>query len=102
MKTLKPKRYALVPGKVISKNDGDEHYINAPKLAYLYGIDFEACIVIGINDPYTPEQAERDGLTVLYPDFTGEYKVPENKQPRAWFNNFKESEHERFLGVVPA
>lgn len=31
-------RYVLHPGPIISKNDGDLHYINAPRLARLYGL----------------------------------------------------------------
>ena len=81
-------KYALVPGYVRSKNDGEEHYINAPTLAKLYGVDFKKCVVIGVNDPYTPEHARRDGLKVLYPDYIGRYIIPEEKI-KTWFNNFK-------------
>ncbi len=86
-------KYAIIPGEVMSMNDTGVHYITAPQVAKCYGVDFRECIVIGINDPYTPEQAESDGLIILRPDSTGEYKIPCKQQPRAWFNNNKESEN---------
>ena len=91
-------RYAIVPGIVHSKYDGDAHYVTAPQIARLYGVDFCDCIVIGIDDPYMPEQAEFDGLVVLRPDPTGRYRLP--GPPAAWFNNNEESEHGSVLGVV--
>ena len=37
--------YILFPGMVVSKADGDVHYIDAPTLARLYGLDIRECIV---------------------------------------------------------
>ena len=100
MKIARVAKYGLFPGDVVSKNDGDIHYITAPRLAQCYGIDFGDCIVYSVND--TREDAERDGLIPLFPDPTGEYRLPcRAKQASAWFNNYKESEHGRILGVVP-
>lgn len=45
-------RYILHPGWVESWNDGDRHYIDAPKLARLYGVPWNQCIV---HDPMRPE-----------------------------------------------
>lgn len=36
-------RYVLCPGMVISRNDGQQHYIGAMALARLYGVDPKEC-----------------------------------------------------------
>jgi hypothetical protein len=65
-------KYALCPGYVRSKTDGDLHYISAPRLAQLYGVQMSECIV------YTPERerTERmDDLVFLQPRYHGDYSL---------------------------
>lgn len=66
-------RYLLCPGSVISKNDGQTHYINAPELAKLYGVSLEECEIIDRNrwSPY-----RYLGLIRLEPRFDGNYTLP--------------------------
>ena len=106
MKIMSAPKYGLFPGDVVSKNDGDTHYITAPQLARCYGVNFGDCIVYSIND--TIEMAEMYGLIPLFPDPTGEYKIPElesepaleRKIVKSWYNNYKESEHGSVLDLV--
>jgi hypothetical protein len=42
-KIIPPKKYALHPGFVKSRTDGDRHYISAKYLAFLYGVDMREC-----------------------------------------------------------
>ena len=44
------RRFALYPGYVVSANDSDRHYIPAHKLAQLFGVDLNECVVIPIRD----------------------------------------------------
>lgn len=57
--------YVIHPGKVISKNDGQEHHVGAQRLAQLYGIHGGWVI-------YRPE-ATYPSAVHLYPDPTGVY-----------------------------
>lgn len=64
-------KYAVYPGYVISKNDGDRHYISAQQLMRLYKVDPRECIVVreqkiwfGIQD-----------LILLKPRYDGEYTI---------------------------
>lgn len=69
--------FVLYPGFVISRTDGDRHYINADQLARLYGLRDGEYVV------YQPPRAfdraaswRRDpyaGLTSLFPRADGDY-----------------------------
>lgn len=67
-------KYVVIGDKVISKYDGQEHYVNAKDLIRLYGIDPKECIthesMSGV--PLTRSIA---GLTVLRPRYDGKYKI---------------------------
>lgn len=69
--------YALYPGPVISKMDGDEHYIGAAQLAQLYGVRLSQCIVIHPEDFKKPWQrgliARAAQLPALRPRYSGDY-----------------------------
>jgi hypothetical protein len=79
MEMAEPK-YAIYPGPVTSKTDGDEHHITAPNLARLYGVRLEDCIVIHASDFGTPwrrgliERAKQ--LPALMPRYDGNYSLP--------------------------
>ena len=60
------KKYAIHPGYVVSKFDGDEHYITFDQLIKLYGLDRKQCF----------RWDERQGDSIhLYPKYSGEYKM---------------------------
>jgi hypothetical protein len=61
-------RYVLHPGYVISKTDGDDHYIDGPTLARLYQVDFRLCVIA--NKPGFRSMHEDINL---YPRHDGEY-----------------------------
>lgn len=67
-------KYILYPGHIPSKHDIDMHYIDAPTLARLYGVDLKDCYVFreyGGNH-WSPTM---DGLPILEPRFHGDYDV---------------------------
>ena len=67
-------RIYLHPGEVRSKVDGDIHYINAPKLARLYGVDYKKCYVIyETEEGGTAGYGERETDIHLFPRFDGDY-----------------------------
>ena len=76
-------RYLLQPGAVLSKVDGQVHFIGAPQLAQLYKVDPRECTVIRPPEGDQPRegyvalmnQARRDGLLVLTPRYDGDYDI---------------------------
>lgn len=56
------RRIILHPGYVVSRKDGDTHYINQYQLASLYSLDITKCIVMcdtpkGQND-FEPQEGD--------------------------------------------
>jgi hypothetical protein len=70
---------ALHPGLVVSKSDGEQHFIDAPTLARLYQVQMAECIVWD-DDDYSRD-FYWDNYIHLFPDANGNYKRPE-KTPR--------------------
>jgi hypothetical protein len=70
------KQYMLHPGRVISKTDRQEHFIDAPTLARLYGVKLHDCLIVPISDALYPGHSERLDVIHLYPKSNGDYKVP--------------------------
>jgi hypothetical protein len=64
-------KYLVYPGYVISKNDGEKHYISFMKLIELYRVDPRECI----NASMASFGIHRCGLKRLMPDTTGRYKL---------------------------
>lgn len=66
-------KYALRPGYVYSREDGERHYINALTLAQLYQVSLEECMVVTSMFTKIPE-----GVIELFPRHNGNYRIPEN------------------------
>lgn len=64
-------RWRLLPGLVFSRNDGDRHYIDAARLAQLYGVSLGECLV------GEPRRDDPRGLPELFPRRDGNYQLPE-------------------------
>lgn len=58
------------PGKVISRNDGDIHYITFNQLCKLYGLNPNDCINADYSRGYVPSSSDKH----YYPDPTGRYE----------------------------
>lgn len=76
---MKP-RYALYPGPVRSRRDGDVHHIGVAQLRMLYRVRPDECIVINpsdYNDPSLRQKLElARTLIALRPRFDGNYALP--------------------------
>jgi hypothetical protein len=69
-------RYVIHPGYVVSKNDGDVHYISYDTLIKLYKVNPDQC-----TSRYRRDFFDKQGDIHLWPDYTGKYKIPELKIP---------------------
>jgi hypothetical protein len=77
-------KYALHPGPVTSKTDGDRHFIDARTLAFLYRVRPSECVVVPWQaQPRSErehqlllERIERMDLVHLYPRLDGNYTLP--------------------------
>lgn len=72
------KKYMLHPGRVISKKDGDEHYIQADQLARLYGVPLNECLIVPAGDALYGANLERTDVIHLHPRYSGDYTLPPN------------------------
>lgn len=70
------KKYVLCPDFVVSKNDGEQHFITAHELARLYGVTFGECYVAGWNAGGRQWFGIPKDLPQLYPKYHGDYKSP--------------------------
>ena len=76
MDTAKSKiKYVVCPDFVISQNDGDRHFVDAPTLMRLHHLKPVECIVVDMRRPETClgrlEQIE--SLPHFFPRYGGEY-----------------------------
>ena len=67
-----PKKYMLCPGYIISKNDGQRHYISPADLVRLYGANPAECVIFG-NVP----ESDHHKYIKLVPKRNGDYFLPE-------------------------
>ena len=67
-------RYVLCPGWIISKNDGDWHYISAAKLAKCYGVNLRDCLIKLPTQRLHP--GFYTGMVFLEPRDDGDYQLP--------------------------
>lgn len=65
--------YALHPGWITSKYDGDQHYIGVAQLARLYKLRHDE-YVIWYDDELNP--LKHDDYIHLYPSYHGSYGRP--------------------------
>ena len=65
--------YAIHPGFIISKNDGERHYISALELINLYKLKLGEYIIWDDNLPQTYLGKNLDDYFHLYPRFDGNY-----------------------------
>lgn len=73
------KKYLLCPGHVVSKTDGQQHYITASQLAKLYGVPMDECLIR--PETGTPKHFgwdESHQLIELWPQTSGDYALPHN------------------------
>lgn len=73
-------KYSIHPDFVMSRNDGDVHFVDAGELMYLYGVSPHECIVIKDGEgrrTYTQLMARAEGLCLipLRPRFDGNYTL---------------------------
>lgn len=74
-------KYALLPGRVYSKNDGQLHHVDAWQLAWLYNVPPRECVVV--RETLNPREREimmekikRLCLIELHPRYDGNYTIP--------------------------
>lgn len=69
--------YILFPGKIRSKTDGDVHYITAPELARLYGVDYRKCKVVYMDKESSFRSYRKQPNDIeLHPRSGGNYQLP--------------------------
>lgn len=68
-------KYILMPGYIISKHDGQEHYIKANDLARLYGVSMSECVIAP-----SKQEGWKPGMNMilLRPRSDGDYKIPKD------------------------
>lgn len=79
---MKPK-YLLCPGYVVSRNDGQKHYIGAKLLAQLYRVRMQDCLVApDASQPGGQQRydqllaaAQMGEFVVLRPRYSGDYSL---------------------------
>ena len=69
------KKYVICPCYVVSKKDGDCHYIDAPTLMRLYGIDPRECIINKDHDSMRGRDTSK--LIWLSARYDDNYTLPE-------------------------
>ena len=75
MKRSCNKKYVLCPGDVVSKKDGERHFISAAQLLDLYHVSLKDCFVC--SDEKDLRGLCTSGMIFLYPRYDGNYKCPE-------------------------
>lgn len=71
----KEKKYLVIGGKIISKSDGDEHYIGALRLCELYKVNPNECQLIEENNPRSRTVDQTKYEIVLKPRYDGNYTL---------------------------
>lgn len=69
------KKYLLVPGSVRSRHDGEIHVLSAQRLAELYCVPMEQCMVWSVD---RKREDFPDHLITLRPDQRGNYRLPDD------------------------
>lgn len=69
------KRYAVHPGYVMSKYDGQRHYVGFYELCRLYGVDPFLAVKWDFRYPQTYLGRKRSDYIHLYPRERGDYDL---------------------------
>ena len=74
------KKYILIGGQMMSKSDGDIHYVSATKLCKLYRLNLEECYFYEDDNPsYKREirglRHNNPELKILFPRYNGDYEI---------------------------
>lgn len=74
MAEKKPYKYYVVPGEVVSREDGQRHFVSADTLMDLYGVDPEECVIARAY-PFQGTGMQTEGLRTLKPRWDGRYRL---------------------------
>lgn len=76
-------KYAVYPGYVLSKADGQHHFIDATRLMFLYRVKPDECMIVRALDltymsgsEYWRQLARAEMLIPLRPRHDGDYTLP--------------------------
>jgi hypothetical protein len=69
------KKYLVIPGEVVSQNDGQTHFISAQQLIKLYGVDKRDCVIVS---PKSIAINFYEDLIKLTPKEDGNYQLHTN------------------------
>lgn len=71
------KKYLIVPGNVVSKSDGQRHFVSAVQLMLLYKVKLSECIVLSGRIEYGFKRltGTYQDLMVLTPRSDGNYSL---------------------------
>jgi hypothetical protein len=67
------KHFLIVPNYVISRTDGQQHFISEHQLMRLYGVERRECVVSCCPQGHR----EEEGLLWLEPSYEGDYSLPD-------------------------
>lgn len=73
---MKKPKYIICPGKVMSKNDQQIHYINSDSLVHLYNVNKEDCIIANEYNYHFLKEKYKNAI-LLFPKYSGNYKINE-------------------------
>lgn len=68
------KKYLVIGDYVISKSDGQRHYVTAKELVKLYGVKPSECELFETREPRDPRKVNTN-LIVLKPLYNGDYST---------------------------
>lgn len=71
--------YVLCPGPVVSKTDGQRRWVDSHRLAWLYSVKWEDCVVMPSNHGtgFGPIWTPPEDAVYLRPREDGYYTLPE-------------------------
>ena len=65
------------PGPMISKNDGDRHWVTGRALIQLYGLNPRTTVIVQPNLQGEGGRHDEPGDRHFYPRYDGNYRTPE-------------------------
>ena len=74
-------KYAVYAGYTTSKTDGQDHFVSAKQLMFLYGVRQDECLIVphhrtGHPSEYAHLDERAAKLIALRPRFDGDYTLP--------------------------